>query len=113
MNSSGIRPIGEQVLILPDEVPQATESGIQLMTDAELDRHELGQTEGTVIELGSLAAFTKDGNGFPVQSEFKPLDRVVFAKYSGLLMDGLDGRRYRLVDRKDIKGVFYVEAQNG
>ena len=95
MNQAKIRPIGDQVLILPDAVETVTASGIQVMTDRELDRIELGQTEGMVIEI------SKD-----INAEFERGDRVVFAKYSGLLLDGADGFRYRLVEKKDIKGVF-------
>jgi co-chaperonin GroES (HSP10) len=99
MNSAGIRPVGEQVLVLPDPVAQETESGLVVMTDKELDRLELGQTEGDVVEI---AKGVKD-------AEYGPGDRVIFRKYSGLLMDGADGQRYRLVEKKDVVGVFEGE----
>jgi chaperonin GroES len=101
MNAAGIRPVGGQVLILPDQIAQATESGIQIMTDKEMDRAELGQTEGLVVSIGE-----KKEEGV---LEFSSGDRVVFAKFSGLLMDGRDGQRYRLIDQKDVKGVFENE----
>ena len=91
-NTSGIRPLKGQVLILPDPVETVSESGIQLMTDKEQDRLELGQTEGVVL----------DGAG----EGYEDGDRVIFSKYSGLLMDGIDGQRYRLVEQKDVKGVY-------
>ena len=94
-NSAYIRPVNEQILIRPDAVETETESGIKLMTDKELDRLELGQTEGVVVEIAPGIAV-----------EFVVGDRVIFAKYSGLLLDGADGLRYRLVEKKDIKGVF-------
>ena len=62
MNQAGIRPIGDQVLIKIEEVEQVTKSGIQLMTDKELDRLELGQTEGTVIAVGPKVF--EPGEGF-------------------------------------------------
>lgn len=102
MNTSGIKPIGEQILIFPNPVEQTTETGIQLMTDVQLEREELGQTEGVVVALGSKVG----------EVEFAPGDTVIFNKYSGLLMDGLDEQRYRLIDQKDIRGVF-KENENG
>lgn len=94
-NSAYIRPVNDQILIAPDAVETQTESGITLMTDKELDRLELGQTEGVVVEIAPGVAV-----------EFAVGDRVIFAKYSGLLLDGADGLRYRLVEKKDVKGVF-------
>ena len=94
-NSAYIRPVNDQILISPDAVETETESGIKLMTDKELDRLELGQTEGVVVEIAPGVAV-----------EFAVGDRVIFAKYSGLLLDGADGLRYRLVEKKDVKGVF-------
>lgn len=94
-NPSGIRPLGDQVLVFPDPMEQVTASGIQIMTDKELDRLELGQTEGVVV-AGA-------GEGYEVG------DRIIFTKYSGLLMDGVDGLRYRLVDKRDVRGVYENE----
>lgn len=99
MNASGFRPIGEQVLIFPDPVEQVTETGIQIMTDKELDRIELGQTEGLVVELAKSLT----------DVEFAAGDRVVFKKFAGILMDGDDGARYRLIDKKDVLGVKETE----
>lgn len=108
MNAAQIRPIGDQILILPDQVEQTTASGIQIMSDKEMDRLELGQTEGVVVEIakGLVNPVFFDTNDVKTSLEFAVGDRVIFAKFSGLLMDGADGKRYRLVERKDIKGVF-------
>lgn len=99
MNPSGIRPIGDQVLLLPEQVSQTTDSGIQIMTDKEMDRLELAQVEGVVVEISQ-----KMLTSGPL--EFSVGQRVVFAKYAGLLLDGDDGKRYRLIETKDIKGVY-------
>jgi chaperonin GroES len=102
MNQSGIRPVGEQVLIEPDPVEETTESGIITMTDTERDRLELGQTEGMVLQIAEKLGET---------CEFRAGDRVVFRKYSGLLLDGNDFKRYRLIEKRDVVGVF-EETQN-
>jgi co-chaperonin GroES (HSP10) len=108
MNDARIRPIGEQILILPDQVEQMTASGLQIMSDKEVDRLELGQTEGVVV---AIAKGLTDHEFFTASEvkvvlEFAAGDRVIFTKFAGLLMDGADGKRYRLIERKDIKGVF-------
>jgi co-chaperonin GroES (HSP10) len=108
VNAAKIRPIGDQILILPDQVEQTTSSGIQIMSDKEMDRLELGQTEGVVVAIakGLTEHEFFSASEVKVSLEFALGDRVIFAKFAGLLMDGADGKRYRLIERKDIKGVF-------
>lgn len=104
LNESGIEPRGPRVLLLPDQIEETTKSGIVVSTGTQLMKEELAQTEGVVIALGSTAycepPFDKDSQPWCV-----PGDRVIFAKYAGLVCPGNDGRKYRLVHDRDIVAI--------
>lgn len=99
MNTSGIRPTGHILLVLPDEVETTTSSGIVLATPGQHQREEMAQTEATVIELGNTA----------YRDQVSPWceigDRVIFAKYAGTVSKGRDGRTYRLINDLDVKAI--------
>ena len=95
-NTSGIRPCGHRVLILPEQVKKQTESGIILGSETQMEREALAQMYGLVIAVGDTAyadqpaPWCKEG------------DRVSFAKYSGLRYEGVDGLQYRCINDLDI-----------
>lgn len=95
-NNSGIYPKGHRVLVKPFEITTTTESGIILYSLSEQDREDMAQTEGVIVAIGNTAwadvkdAFAEVG------------DRVVFAKYSGLLRTGKDGVKYRIINDLDV-----------
>lgn len=96
-NKSGIYPKGHKVLILVDKVEEKTESGIILR--AEMTRKEqLAENRGRVIEIGSTAY---DDQEIPW---CKNGDRILFAKYAGLLYEGKDGQEYRIINDLDVVG---------
>lgn len=103
-NDSGINPVGERVLVLPDEVEQKTSAGIQLYTDAQLTREQMAQTEGAVVAIGSAAWSDRPAPWASVGQ------RIIFAKYSGLQCTGSDGKQYRLINDTDV--VATKEAAN-
>lgn len=101
MNESGIEPRGPRVLLLPDQIEETSPGGIVVATGTQLMREELAQTEGLVVALGSTAyrepPFDNDTDPW-----CKVGDRVIFAKYAGLVCPGNDGKKYRLVHDRDI-----------
>lgn len=99
MNTSGIRPTGHILLVLPDEVETTTESGIVLATSSQRQREEMAQTEAIVVELGNTAYRDQ------VSPWCEVGDRVIFAKYAGTVSKGLDGRTYRLINDLDVKAI--------
>jgi chaperonin GroES len=95
MNQSGIHPQGHRVLVKPLEIEQRTASGIILATEGQKEREDMSNTTGEVIAMGN--------DCFPDQTPWcKPGDRVVFAKYSGLLYQGKDGMRYRIINDDNV-----------
>lgn len=116
MNKSGIHPVLDRVLIRPDEVEKVTAGGI-IIADTISERHAMAQSIGTFIEAGpdaytqytdvwrysdgSSATMTRGYKGTPC----KPGDKVAFAKYGGLQVEGKDGQVYRLMNDEDITAI--------
>lgn len=101
VNTSGIKPCGHTVLVLPDEVEEKSEGGIILHTAAMQGREEMGQTEGIVIDIGCNAWKDQPGG----EPWAKIGERVIFAKYAGTMCDGVDEKKYRILNDLDIKAI--------
>jgi len=97
-NKSGLSPVEYKILIKPEEVERKTESGI-ILTDKVTDREKMAQVRGTLIAIG--------GNAFEDWQEPIPKvgDSVSYAKYAGLIVEGVDGTEYRLANDKDITAI--------
>lgn len=104
-DESGINPIGDRVLILPDKVKSKTSGGVYITDDLTM-RHNLGATTGTVIALGD-DAYTWNSDRTRPWSGSKPQigQRVYFERYAGVIYPGDDGKAYRVVDDKCIGAV--------
>ena len=97
-NESGITPIEYKILVLPDEAKKQTLGGI-IIPETVNEMRQAQEVKATVIEVG--------GNAF---ADFKgkipePGDRVTMNKYAGIDADGKDGRKYRLVNDKEIAAI--------
>jgi chaperonin GroES len=105
VNVSGIHPVGQRILVLPMELEEKTVSGIILSTKGQKEREDMANTTGVVIELGedSFSDFSKPWCAVG--------DRVIFAKYSGLLYLGKDDRKYRVINDTDITGTLDADVK--
>jgi co-chaperonin GroES (HSP10) len=101
-NVSGINPVGNRILLLPIEVQQTSASGIIIATEETSAREQMANTTGVVIAMGDQC----------FDDEVTPWcavgDKVIFAKYAGLLYLGRDGKQYRMINDKDVTG--YLDA---
>jgi chaperonin GroES len=100
-NPSGVYPTEYKVLIRPIEVDQKTKGGI-IIPDETKERDQFAQMRGVLVAVSPLA-FTYDD-----WKDAKPPkvgDEVLFAKYAGAVVDGKDGKKYRLTNDKDIAAV--------
>jgi co-chaperonin GroES (HSP10) len=94
--SSGIVPQGHRILVLPDQISDKTASGIVIFSPTQLEREQLGQTEGVVVALGEdsytdfKSAWCKVG------------DKVIIARYAGMMRTGNDGLSYRIISDTDV-----------
>jgi co-chaperonin GroES (HSP10) len=101
-NNSGILPVEYKVLIEPIEVQNKI--GSIYIPDETKERDQFAQMKGILVAASPLA-FTYDDWKEHGDSKPKPGDTVLFAKYAGAVVDGKDGKKYRLANDKDIAAV--------
>lgn len=104
-NKSGLSPVEYKILILPEDVERKTESGI-ILTDKVTDREKMAQVRGKLVAVG--------GNAFEDWQEPIPKvgDTVSYAKYAGLIVNGLDDVEYRLTNDKDITAIVKEDSND-
>lgn len=100
-NQSGITPQGPRLLVLPDQVAKTTATGIIVHTETEGDRKAMAQIYGRVVAIGPLAWYDQARERQNL-AWAKVGDRIVFAKYAGLVLKGKDGQVYRLISDMDV-----------
>jgi co-chaperonin GroES (HSP10) len=92
----GITPRGHRLLVLPDEVEEKTASGIVVSVGTSKSREELAQVDGVVVAMGNTCYSDQPEPWCAVG------DKVIFGKYSGIVRDGKDGLRYRVINDLDV-----------
>jgi chaperonin GroES len=101
MNFSGIEPTEFNCLVQPEDV--GDKIGNILIADETKERKQATATRGTLIAV-SPVAFTYEE--WPKGATPPRVgDTVIIAKGSGVLVEGLDGKMYRLVKDKDVCAV--------
>lgn len=114
VNDSGIVPFEFKVLVEPDEseVAKAARQANILVPDTAQGMYQAGTVTGRVVAV-SEAAFSYHDWSKAARLP-RPGDRVVFARYAGMLVKGKpyknahgrdEQREYRLVNDKDIAGI--------
>lgn len=101
-NPSGIYPTEFKVLIVPIEVSGMI--GNIHIPDEHKDRVQFAQMEGVLVALAPLA-FTYDKWEGVEDQRPKVGDKVLFAKFAGFEHKGKDGKKYRVVNDKDVSAV--------
>ncbi len=97
INQSGIIPTGGHLLVLPVKVEERTAGGIILPQETR-DKEQQAATVGTLIAVGPGAWFDLD-DGTPWAAVG---DKVSYAKYAGVSMQGKDGQSYVLINDNDV-----------
>jgi chaperonin GroES len=100
-DESGIRPTGGHVLVKPEKVEEVTAGGI-IIPDTVRDKEQQAATKGVVVAIG-LSAWKDLDDGKPW---CKVKDVVLYAKYAGIVMSGVDGEDYVLLNDNDLLAVF-------
>jgi co-chaperonin GroES (HSP10) len=108
-NTSGIKPFGDRVLVLPDQ--PATKYGSILLPAVEIERAALAAETGVLVASGDGAWYWNSDRTRKYEGT-KPVagDRVYFERYAGAQYRGKDGVVYRLMDDKSVGG-FQVEPE--
>jgi chaperonin GroES len=107
MNTSGIQPLDLRVLVLPDPVEERSAGGI-LLPEQHKEREKFATVKGTLIAVGENAweeAAARSASFIPPVAG----DRVVIAKYGGIMLTGDDGKDYRLLNDEDVIGLLIGE----
>jgi co-chaperonin GroES (HSP10) len=101
LNGSGVTPIDQRVIVLPD--PVETRIGSIIMPDQEVEKRKWAQAKGRLVAVGACAwAEAKATRGFFAP---EPGTRVMYAKYGGVAFNGDDGLEYRIMNDEDVTGV--------
>lgn len=101
-NPSGWEPLGDRVLIRPDQVAAKTAGGVELPDDI-ADRMTMAAEAGIIVAMGAGAfKYNADKITKFVGTPPKPGDRVSMGRYSGQLHMGHDGVKYRIVDSSEL-----------
>lgn len=98
-NESGFKPLGYRVLIKLDLDEGKTEGGLYI-PDVVRDREKYAVMEGTLVAYGEFAF--EDYKTKP-----KPGDRVVYNRYAGIILEGADECKYRVMD--DVNDVVAIK----
>ena len=91
-----VKPLGDRVLIQPEDRETTTASGLVLPDTAK----EKPQ-EGTVLAVGS-GRVNDEGSTIPL--EIKEGDKVLYAKYAGTELR-LDDEDYLIVSERDVLAI--------
>ena len=112
-NYSGHTPIGDRVLILYDKAPEKTAGGI-LLTDDTKENNSAASEAGVMIERGDDAfKWSTDRMREFSGRKPEPGERVYFERYAGLIVHGLDGRMYRLMDDRCVGAFLKSRSEAG
>lgn len=105
-NTSGITPMGDRVLILPDGAASETAGGISVTDEMQARMSEAAET-GILVALGEDAwLWNSDRSRKYEGAKPQPGQRVIFERYAGSYHHAGDGRKYRLMDDKCVGGLF-------
>jgi chaperonin GroES len=103
-NPSGIKPTEYKVLVQPIKVDAKTKGGI-ILPDEHKDREQFAQMQGTLVAVSPLAFTYADASDWGDAEKPKPGDKVMFAKFAGAAVKGMDGADYRIINDKDVSAV--------
>ena len=102
MNNSGHYPTRDLVLVLPEEEVEHKDSVI-LIPETAKSRERLAQVYGIIVALGDVAFSYEDSKyGSHIRDKALPGTRIMFAKYHGVVIEGKDGKHYRLIQDSDV-----------
>ncbi len=92
------------MLVSPIKVDEKTKGGI-ILPDETKERDQFAQMQGTLVAASPLAFTYADKDEWGDAEKPKPGDKVMFARYAGAAVKGMDGADYRLIADKDISAV--------
>jgi chaperonin GroES len=107
MNSSGIEPLDVRVLVKPDPVEEVTKGGI-ILSASIVEKDKYATVKATLSAVGVNA--WAEASRSPMFIAPQAGDRVMIAKYGGVMIVGADGVDYRIMNDEDVIAVLTGEA---
>lgn len=102
----GLTPLGYTVLVALDTIAEKSDGGI-IIPERHRNREDSASERGRIILMSAMAF--KGGDWAGVDHP-QVGDTVLFQRYSGTEIEGDDKKKYRIVDDKDLRGVFAPDA---
>ena len=104
-NTSGLIPVEDKVLLLPDKVSDT--AGMYLVKpDIVKAQEQMAQVRATLVAVGPNAFETWEA---PIP---KAGDRVYVCKYAGIDgIKGADGQVYKICDQQDITAIILKDPE--
>ena len=109
-NTSGVDPINERVVVLPDAAAEQT-SGSVYITQDQQERLAMAAESGVLV-AAAVDAWSRSADRTGPYKGRKPQvgERVKFERYAGQVHHGADGRIYRVMDDGCIAGIIDSDA---
>jgi len=103
MNSSGIYPTKHNVLLKPKSAEEITAGGV-IIPEMTKEKEKYATTEGMIIAVSPFAFSYADPEEWEAVGAEKPGpgQRVIYAKYAGSRVKGLDGEEYLMINDEDV-----------
>lgn len=98
-NNSGIKPLDMRVLVYPDPPEEVTPGGIIIIPDA-VEKEKYAAVKATLVAVGTNA--WAEAMAHPAFTAPQPGQRVMIAKYGGVMVKGADGKDYRVMNDTDV-----------
>ena len=127
LNESGVNPIGRRVLVMPDVIEDKV--GEIFIPTQEKERHQQAISTGVLVAAGDdVFVHGVEEIERLVNGEMKLVERrtdrrrsvfpevgtrVVYAKFGGKEIPGIDGKLYRLLNDDDITALADVDVRFG
>jgi chaperonin GroES len=102
--ATNLKPLGDRVIVKPNEKEAMTKSGI-VLPDTASEKPQ----EGSVLAVGPGRVLD---NGKRVEMDVKTGDKVLFAKYAGTEVK-LDGEDYLVIREADLLAVVTNGKESG
>lgn len=97
----GLRPVEYYVLIAPEATEERTAGGIYI-PQAKRETDEIATQRGRIVGQSPLAWTFAEGDAH----RGKVGDVVLFGRYAGSLIEGADGKTYRMCRDKDVAAIY-------
>jgi len=95
-NKSGLIPVGHRLVILPEVIEEVTKGGI-IIAHETTHKEQMAQIKAKVIAIGDGA-----WSDCTTPAWCEVGDTILIGKFSGLLYDGEDGLKYRVINDLDV-----------